>query len=730
MAQQTTFFHNVNCRSFPLGQRESQCLEKILGPQYQQYWRVCQTSGDGFCMMNSATDFMKKPAYKERAQQLKQHFRAAFQQWKKDDRNAALALALQNDDGMSNLINQIDPAINDMSYELILLLPYPPFNMNYILIENVALSPDPFILFLSQNQVNQRPFEDVYALFSQWFKNRYSGRPRLRPIKKQDILKKILSENDLPWRNSLLLNEKNQLIYTKQKLLQNFPTLKPQYKCETQMNTETFNPNLPTLIFYLPGGHFSRLESLSVKVKVQFIQKQYEEKTGKQITDDMVQSMMVAENERLKIFNNKMVSNNPQPPAGGQKPKNNQAQGILPQPLPQSKIGIEQYLNHLLTVIEGFLLGILQKKNQETNQNKNKRYDIHNKEEAKRLLSIFDNDFRKQQNNFSSSVRNGFNDRYKNMIEILANLEAIEQLKVKLHITQEETQKQKIRNNILKLETLIPQAYKNNVVPTSGGFTLGSIFSFFGKPNATTSPQAATGKQQQQPPAVPPPVVPPVVPPPAVQSKEQYNKIFKQLQEMGAQFTRKKNQLKHQYNDLETRNNNKQFSPQKYQQQKTALNRKQQKLKLLQENLKKKQQDFLKLKVPQDWKKVQDEKTLQQQEKTAIPQPPFDQKKFMKKRQELQVLRKQYQNGFIDLKNRYNDLETRKKNNQISEQKYQQQKAILNKEKQQVLRPIRQNMEKVWAQFLNIKVPQQLQQKRSQLLQKQEFRKFWKDIKI
>lgn len=102
----------------------------------------------------------------------------------------------------------------------------------------------------------------------------------------------------------------------------------------------------------------------------------------------------------------------------------------------------------------------------------------------------------------------------------------------------------------------------------------------------------------------------------------------------------------------------------------------------------------------------------------------------MKKRQQLQVLRKQYQNGFVDLKNRYNDLETRKKNNQISEQKYQQQKAILNKEKQQVLRPLRQNMEKVWAEFLNIKVPQQFQQKRSQLLQKQEFRKFWKDIKI
>lgn len=385
----------------------------------------------------------------------------------------------------------------------------------------------------------------------------------------------------------------------------------------------------------------------------------------------MAQEDMVAENERLKIFNNKMTSNNAQPPVATkseQQTKNNQ--GILPPLSPESQIGLDEYLNHLLTVIEGFLLGILQKQNQ--------KYDIHNKEEAKRLLSIFDNEFRTNQSNVSSSsARNNLRNRYDNLMEILANLEAIERLKVKLRITQQEAQKQKIRNNILKLETLTPQAYKNNIVP--GGLSWGSFFSFLGRPAATPSPPA--GGQSVPPPAVPIPS------PPAggqqgetkqadkqqkltVQSKEQYLKIFKQLQGMSAQFKLKQKQLKDQYEDLERRNTNKQLSPQKYQQQKTALNRKQQQLKPLRETLEKKQEAFSKLKVPQDWKTIETKQTTNAQQQ--------------QKQQQKQALKKQYQSRLTELTTLYNDLQTRNINNQLSPQKYQQQKEILDKKKQQL----------------------------------------------
>jgi len=558
-------FYFVSCRSFPLQTREDKCLKKILGQNYEQMWRLCRTSGDGFCLFNSATDFMNQPAYGSRSTQLKQHLTTAYRLWKQDPQNKIFASAFQQK-GIPDLINQIQPNVRDTGSELVVLLPFPPFNMNYILIQNVKLAHNPFIVFLSTNQMSQQPFDQVYTAFSKWVKEKY---PNKDPLAKQVVMSYILDQKDTPWKRSMVIDGTRQqrLIYTKQALQQYFPS----YTCDVQMNTETFNPDLPTLIFFLSEGiinHFSRLECKSIQEKVDFIRRQYQEKTKQSLSNEMFGRMMNAEKKRLNFFGNKMA------PSPQDNNKNNAPQQtdkgavVIPQisrnQTPQ-QIGTDAYLKHLLVVINGFLLGIL-KKDQ-------KFYDIHNKEEAKRLLSTFHNDYKKQQKTFSATTNNELRDLYDNAMKTLANLEAIDRYKVEMRLAQSDAKKQQIRKNIIKLQQLIPQAYKNDSIPLAGG-GITSLFNNLWAPS----------QQQQQ--GQPKP------------QQAAYEIKLKQFQMAGTNYRNLLTEMKNQYQDLQKKKET--LSQQQFSQEFNKLNKKKDDFNKMRQDLKTKSAQLLQMGLPPD----------------------------------------------------------------------------------------------------------------------------------
>jgi hypothetical protein len=188
-------------------------------------------------------------------------------------------------------------------------------------------------------------------------------------------------------------------------------------------------------------------------------------------------------------------NNNNTRQAGVPTPPSNNTPQIVPlisrNQTPQ-QIGTDVYLKHLLVVINGFLLGILRKDQ--------KFYDIHNKEEAKRLLSVFHNDYKKQQKTFSATTNNELRDLYDNAMKTLLNLEAIDRYKVEMRLAQSDAKKQQIRKNIIRLQQLIPQAYKNDSIPIAGGgFTMGSFI------NNLWAPSQQQQQLQTQPPQPPQP---------------------------------------------------------------------------------------------------------------------------------------------------------------------------------------------------------------------------------
>jgi MFS superfamily sulfate permease-like transporter len=179
-----------------------------------------------------------------------------------------------------------------------------------------------------------------------------------------------------------------------------------------------------------------------------------------------------------------------------------------------------------LNVSNGFITGI---------EKDNQVMDIHNKTEAERLLSFFNNEFSVHEKNLPSSVKNELNSLYENNLTLVVLLNRIEELKIQQKLTKQQEEKRAILEKIKKLQQFIPQVYHDDSIPSSSASSKkeGWFSKFFGpkKQQKPVGQQPPVGQQKQagqQPPAGQQKQQPPVgqqkqagQQPPAGQQKQQ-----------------------------------------------------------------------------------------------------------------------------------------------------------------------------------------------------------------
>lgn len=133
---------STRCGPSLLDQNQRGCLQEILGEDFEEDWRVCKTSADGYCLFHSMTDFLKRPTYpktEEGARMLRDDVAKARMEMLKNisspsqQQNQSRALLLQQ---IEKGQKQITASAGTLSYHLAALFPYDPFGLNYILINN------------------------------------------------------------------------------------------------------------------------------------------------------------------------------------------------------------------------------------------------------------------------------------------------------------------------------------------------------------------------------------------------------------------------------------------------------------------------------------------------------------------------------------------------------------------------------------------------------------------
>lgn len=205
-----------------------------------------------------------------------------------------------------------------------------------------------------------------------------------------------------------------------------------------------------------------------------------------------------------------------------------------------TKIPIENYLRSLLNVINGFMTGV---------QKNGYVVEIHNKEEARRLLSFFNNEYFSHKHQLSSSSQEYFENLYETYLTSLVALDRIEELKIQQLITKDQQKKRDIVTQIEQLQKLIPQAFKDDTIPRPPStFRPRRWFPFFTSRYSfrtpvqtrqqTVPPPTTTQKQQQRQKTVPPPTTTQkqqqrqkTVPPPTTTQKQQQGQIKTQQEQ-------------------------------------------------------------------------------------------------------------------------------------------------------------------------------------------------------
>lgn len=138
-----------------------------------------------------------------------------------------------------------------------------------------------------------------------------------------------------------------------------------------------------------------------------------------------------------------------------------QSQNIrIPPPKPPRtyKIDSASYLNSLLDIINGFAKAV--------QNNNNKIVDIHNLDEARRLLSFLNNEYEAKKNNLTQGARIEIENRYQKCLELVDILDRVQELRLKQKYSKSQQEKAGLAEQLKKLTVNIPQVYQNDIIPT------------------------------------------------------------------------------------------------------------------------------------------------------------------------------------------------------------------------------------------------------------------------
>lgn len=104
--------------------------------------------------------------------------------------------------------------------------------------------------------------------------------------------------------------------------------------------------------------------------------------------------------------------------------------------------------------------------------------DVHNLDEARRLLSFFNNEYDARKDELSASDRAEIENRYNKYSEMIAILDRVQELRIKQALAKQALEKQMIHQQIKKLTQNIPMVYKNDTIPI-----------YFSSPTTTSKPR-------------------------------------------------------------------------------------------------------------------------------------------------------------------------------------------------------------------------------------------------